>query len=254
MLLYATIASWWKLPDCKHTQVLLEGLEKGYRKTQTPSEEFQGAGDKWRHFIFCKDIEVSSGFVQAWSSTEKKITECKMLPVKKFLKPLAGFGQAWKDMRISVITQFLWVFIQTLPFPGLHGEAQAEGSGMPAEDMVLHKFTGFLFPMAEEQPITTQVMGYTCSKAKSLTSRAHIQKWGEVPTPGIWGALFEMAFILNQVHFSSSPLCPNKSWLWELPPSKAAHSCRNSAHWKGRYCIKNTLGLWNTEKVSESVQ
>lgn len=54
-----------------------------------------------------KTLRSAQGLFKLGLRQEKKITECKMLPVKKFLKPLAGFGQVWKDMRISVITQFL---------------------------------------------------------------------------------------------------------------------------------------------------
>lgn len=116
-------------------KALRGGLEKGLEKTQTPL--LRTPGDKWRNLTFSRGTQVCSRFVQACFSTQASRTRSDA-HCTAAIETIAWFWSSMAGLRISVITQFLGIFIQTLPFPDLHRKAWPEELGVLAEDMEVH--------------------------------------------------------------------------------------------------------------------
>jgi len=112
-------------------------------------------GDKSRNFTFCKVSQVSSGFVQACFSAETSrirsdppCTEA-LQTIVRFWSSVAGH----EDLCDRLVPVSVQANITLSRFS--RGAMTSEVRGAVRGHGTAHRFTGYLFPMAEEQLITT---------------------------------------------------------------------------------------------------
>lgn len=100
----ATTAFWRKTAACKHIQILQistfgKTRKKRLYKSSATSKELQEKGTSEEMSSSAKALRTTRGLLNLgflW----KQIVQGQVLPIQKLLKLLAGFSQAWQEMRI----------------------------------------------------------------------------------------------------------------------------------------------------------